>query len=293
MDIKQIKYFLQICKDKSFSKASKNLYISQQGLSKTMRNLEEELKVPLFCRSVNGIQLTEYGQYLQNKSIDIIAEFDMVLDNLNNMASHYQGNIAAGFSFGVLDALSTDLISGFLEAYPNIKLSKTEYPDLPLQNAVMNEEIDVALVVGPVDENKFHSTSVKKKDVILLVNERNPLSMKSTVQFNDLKNEKIIIINENFQFYYNFINKCRESGFAPKALSTVAEIHSSYNQVRMNKGVSFGLDFASNNFDCHNIKLIPFAGHSLIWEIILITKRGHYVSHEVRVFTNYVLNYLQ
>lgn len=45
MDIKTLKYFLQICKDGSFSKAAKNLYISQQGLSKAISNLEKEINV--------------------------------------------------------------------------------------------------------------------------------------------------------------------------------------------------------------------------------------------------------
>ena len=77
MDIKTLRYFLQICEDGSFSKASKSLYISQQGLSKSISNLEKEIGVPLFNRTSSGNQLTEYGEYLKNKASTIVYQFDI------------------------------------------------------------------------------------------------------------------------------------------------------------------------------------------------------------------------
>lgn len=55
MEIRQLRYFLAVCKYGNITKASEKLYITQQTLSKQIRNFEKELDVPLFVRSVRGV----------------------------------------------------------------------------------------------------------------------------------------------------------------------------------------------------------------------------------------------
>ena len=59
MELRQIQYFIQLYKDKNITKASKNLFISQQGLSKSINKLEDELGFFLFERSSSGVIPTE------------------------------------------------------------------------------------------------------------------------------------------------------------------------------------------------------------------------------------------
>ena len=56
MELRQIEFFLQLYKDRNITVASQNLYISQQGMSKSIANLEKEVGFPLFKRSVSGVK---------------------------------------------------------------------------------------------------------------------------------------------------------------------------------------------------------------------------------------------
>ena len=58
MELRQIEFFLQLYKDRNITVASQNLYISQQGMSKSIANLEKEVGFPLFKRSVSGVKPT-------------------------------------------------------------------------------------------------------------------------------------------------------------------------------------------------------------------------------------------
>ena len=58
MELRQIEFFLQLHKDRNITVASQNLYISQQGMSKSIANLENEVGFPLFKRSVSGVKPT-------------------------------------------------------------------------------------------------------------------------------------------------------------------------------------------------------------------------------------------
>lgn len=291
MDIKQLKYFLQVCKHKSFSKAAKEIYITQQGLSKAISNLEEELQYPLFYNTTKGIRTTKYGEYLQKQSEHIVQEFDLILEGLNKMANINEGTLTVCFSFGVLNALPPDIISGFQETYPNVELIVKTYPDSICEEVVMNENVDLALSIGPVNGKKFNSTTIKTQYPCMLINEENPLSKKASIDFRDLKNEKFIILNEKFHFHHNFLNKCKESDFEPNIILTTSEIITIHKLSHLNQGIGVSVDFIVNDINYSNVCSIPFTDRSFVWEICLITKKDRFVSHLVKLFTNYVMTH--
>lgn len=291
MDIKQLKYFLQVCKYKSFSKAAKEIYITQQGLSKAISNLEEELQYPLFYNTSNGIITTKYGEYLQKRSEHIVQEFDSILEGLNQIANMEEGTLTVCFSFGVLNALSPDIISSFREEYPNIELIVKTYPDSICEEVLMNENVDLAISIGPVNEKDFNYTTIKTQFPCVLINEKNPLSKQKSVDFTDLKNEKFIILNEKFHFHHNFVNRCKELGFEPNIVFTTSEIITIHKLSHLNEGIGVSVDFMANDLNYPNVRSIPFIDKSFVWEICSITKKGRYVSHLAKIFTNYIINH--
>lgn len=291
MDIKQLKNFLQICEDESFSKAAKNLYITQQGLSKSIKSLEEDINVPLFYRTFSGLKLTEYGEYLKAHSVHLVKEFDLIINNINKMNSLNREKLSIGFSFGVLNALSTDLIDDFKQTNPNIQLITAEYPDFDCEKAILNGDLDIALTVGPIDESNFNSKIIQTHNLCALINEKNYLSKKSEISFKDLKNEKIIIVDKNFKLYHNFVEKCRQADFEPDIAFTTAEILITHKLSRLNKGIGISVDFVVSDINYPNVYSIPFTDKSFVWNIYLITKKDSFISNAAKTFANYVMNY--
>ena len=76
MDIRVLKYFVQVAKSRNFTRAAEQLYISQPALSKMIKKLEAELGVSLFDVRPSGVNLTDYGQELYRRALPLIAEFD-------------------------------------------------------------------------------------------------------------------------------------------------------------------------------------------------------------------------
>ncbi|WML32571.1 LysR substrate-binding domain-containing protein [Clostridium sp. OS1-26] len=117
------------------------------------------------------------------------------------------------------------------------------------------------------------------------------MSEKTSVDFNDLKDEKLIILNEKFHFYHNFLSKCKESGFEPNIVFTTSEVITVHKLSHLNKGTGVSVDFITNDISYPNVYSIPFKDPSFVWEICLITKKNRFVSNLVKLFTNYVLNH--
>lgn len=80
MEFKHLEYFVETSRYKSMSKAAEALYISQQALSRCIANMERELGVELFSRSVKGIKLTEDGKYLYDTFAPQVERFHETLD---------------------------------------------------------------------------------------------------------------------------------------------------------------------------------------------------------------------
>jgi len=82
MQIESLKYFVELARAGSFYAAAKNLFISQQGLSKAIRALEQELDTQLVVRSRRGVQLTKDGEALLAHANSMIGEYNALLDDL-------------------------------------------------------------------------------------------------------------------------------------------------------------------------------------------------------------------
>lgn len=78
MDINQLRYFIEICKLGSMSKAAVSLNISPQGISAAIRRLEDELMADLFYRSANGLELTNLGKSVYSEALVIVEHVDKI-----------------------------------------------------------------------------------------------------------------------------------------------------------------------------------------------------------------------
>lgn len=287
MDIKTLKYFLQICEDRSFSKASKNLYISQQGLSKAINKLEKEINVPLFYRTNNIHELTKYGEYLKSKAISIVYQFDILTAGLIDMVENETGYFKIGFSYGILNSLSIDLINKFKNLYPNIVLNIKEYTDFKCEEAVLNGDVDLGFTISYFNKNKFNSNLVKSEKLYALISKQNPLSNKKSIEFEDLKNEKIIVPSKHSKIHHNFLIKCLEKGFNPNILFETEEVVLIHELSKKNKGIGISTNF-SHTPNC-KINYIPFKDCSFSWDIYIITKKDADIDDSLQVFIDYIL----
>ncbi len=286
MDNKQLRFFLQICTELSFSKAAKKLYVTQQALSKAIKNMEEELGVPLFYRTNAGIRLTEYGEYLEKKSEHVLEEFDIIHQDIDNLKNSQHGEVRAAFSFGVMSALSPDLISEFQRIYPQIQLRIEEYPDKECEQALLSEKATVGLTISPINRDLFDAKTIKKDKMCLIIHKSNPLSRKESISFSEIKGQKFIIVNDSFKLYHSFLNGCRAAGFEPEFYYTTIEMILVHKLASANKGIGVSVLFISENIP--NTRAVPFSESFCTWEVCLITKKNIGVNHATGLFLDYM-----
>jgi len=288
MELRQLRYFLQVYKHQSFSKASAACFISQQGLSQSISALEEELGVTLFNRTHKGLKLTKHGEFLHARCVPIIEAIDDMTEKIIASAKPDFENVRIGFSFGVINALLINNNFPINQDYIDKFSFFTEYPDYLCQEKVLNGELDIAFTLGPIDDNLFDSYFIQSNKMIAVVNEKNPVSKKSMFTLEDFKKEQIIAVNETFKTYTNIKAMCQSHGFSPKFKHVVSDITTLFQMAKSNLGIGITVDFNAEQFSCSELKILPIPSDLLSWDVYMIMKKNNIYNNDVYNFWKHV-----
>lgn len=282
MELRDIQSFINVADYKSFTKAAEHSYLSQPSLSKAVKKLESELHVELFDRSTRYLRLTDAGQivYTQGKkALAALTELSNLLDELTDAEI---GEIKMGVPPLIGTLFFPKIARLFHEQYPNVTLELIEMGAKVIKQLVKEDQIDIGLIVLPVDESAFNIHPFIIDDFMLYIHKDHPIARKRTVSLSELKEEKFIVFSEHFSLHDLIINACQEAGFTPSISYESSQWDLILELVASNLGIALlphSLFIKVNN---PAIKTIPLQASSLQWKLGVITKKEAYHSFALR-----------
>lgn len=292
MDTKSFTCFLQVCRDKSISKASKSLFISPQGLSRIIKNMEAEFNVPLFTRENNGIRLTQYGRIVEKKAKNIVTLLEEMDREIEDTLYSDKGEIQLASAYGVLNSLTPDCIFEFRKRFPNIYLNYLEMSDNQTDMAVINGEADFGFAIEPVKEELFEKTELLQYRLYLLANKKNPLSQKEKISILDLKGQDIIIESKEFKINKLIVGKCRRMGFEPNIIFETSGFILCHKLCIQNKGITITVENMLADIGSEEVKAIPFE-EDLFRRICLVKRKNTFMTSSMERFQNFMKGWVR
>lgn len=292
MTIKELEEFSVICQRGSLAKASKELFMSPQGLSRVLKNLENELNCTLVDRVISGIELTESGECLKMYAEIILKEYEKLKKEIETIRAASDGAVELLVSCDVMRYLTPLCFDAFQREYPNTVFSVVEYPDRIVERMLLEKEGNIALSVGPFVGECFHVKLLKKCSLGLLVYEGHPLAEKEFVTVEDLKDEPLYIENSSYKVNEFIQSKCWNKGFEPRIAYEANGFDLCYKMCRMKKGISVTVDFIHKDMKTDGLVMIPFAEQDMQWEIGLLTLKDKTLEPSVGKFCEFIEKFL-
>ncbi|MGE5628014.1 MAG: LysR family transcriptional regulator [Solirubrobacterales bacterium] len=295
MEIWQLKYFIQVYNENSFSQAAENLHISQQGLSKIIKNMEEELGAALFERSSKGVRPTMLGRILFEKSRVAIKEFDMMMDFLNDVVRLKAGTISVGLPLSLFTKYFATMLWKFKETYLDINLEIVEMPSYACERHMKNSFLDLSFVINPDNLEKINFHPLFSCNMAVLVSEEYELSSKGNIEFEDLQNEKFIMLSSEYKTHQLILKHCSKAGFKPNIVYTTSQIDLILELVSLNKGITILPEPISQKAmgGYEGLKMLSFANVPFKIEIGLISNKHFGFNDKVETLTNYTVEYFK
>src|SRR5437867_4361907 len=148
MTIRQLEVFLGVAQAQSFSRAAERIHLSQPTLSEHMRELEEELGVPLFVRHARSVSLSEAGRIFSDYATRVVATLAAGKQALAELDGLKRGSLVVGASTTPGTYLLPALIARFRDAYPGITVALRIANSRLVEERVRDGEVDVAVIGG-------------------------------------------------------------------------------------------------------------------------------------------------
>lgn len=164
-----MQYVYEVYKERSFSKAAQNLYISQPSLSATVKKIEARIGMPVFDRSTTPIRLTECGQeYIKcaEKILDIQNEFENYLSDIQELKT---GQLSIGASNLFASFLLPPYISLFTQRYPKVKVNLVEASTPLLLESLSAGTLDLIIDNSSYDEELYRCYPLCSDHLLLVV----------------------------------------------------------------------------------------------------------------------------
>lgn len=201
MEIRVLRYFLEIARESNMSRAAKILHVSQPTLSKQMKELESELGKKLFHRGSTSVSLTDEGMLLRKRAEDILAMVDKTTSEFLELDNITGGEVHIGCAESHQIKYLAWVIKDFKEAYPRFRYHLTSGNTEQVVERLDRGLIDFAFIVEPPNLERYNHIEIPGTDIWgLAIRKDHPLAEKEEIVFADLIEIDLICSEQGMKF---------------------------------------------------------------------------------------------
>jgi LysR family nitrogen assimilation transcriptional regulator len=180
MDIRQLRYFVNIVDYGSLGKAAEKLFVAQPSLSQQMARLEEELGVTMLLRSNHGVTPTAEGDALYRHARLMLRQMEQLKQEVTKGAGAESGTVALGLPTTMASVLAVPLFERLQDRYPGIRLQFFESMSGYLNELLANGRLDLAILFRESDTPGITTLPVLDETLYLLGEPGGDVSSRST-----------------------------------------------------------------------------------------------------------------
>ena len=185
MELRQLEHFVTVAEEQHFTRAAARVHVVQSTLSASIKALERELGEPLFVRDNRRVTLTQAGRALLPAARATLAAVDEGRDAVAGVRGVLRGELHVGAiqTLGVVDLAA--LLTTFRKDHPGVTLRLSWGAAGDLARAVVDGELDVAFVDGPIDRVRLMTTDLGHDALVLAMRRDDPLARRRTIRLSD------------------------------------------------------------------------------------------------------------
>lgn len=293
MNIREINYFVELGKEKNFTRAANKLNISQPALSKAIKLLEDDIGTTLIDRTSKKFKLTIEGESFYNESQKSLGIINLELNKLYSNVKNRKKVLNVGIPPVIGLVYFTSIIAKFKRENPQVELRILEEGSNNVKKKVLDETLELGIIIFPFESENFVSIPIVNGEVVLVVNKEHRLSERKSVDIRELIDERFVTLNENFMMYNKIINACAACGFKPDIATKSCQAHFVIEMVALNEGISIMPKPIVERYLTDNIRMVDLDETFMDWNIGSIYKKNKCLSKEANDFMNCVISELR
>ncbi|ANJ15460.1 LysR family transcriptional regulator [Lactiplantibacillus plantarum] len=292
MDTRDLSIFSAAYESSSFSQAANQLYMSPQGVSKSITKLENELGVKLFKRTTKGIAPTKPAHRLYEKATDLRVTFQSItMTRSDNNVHQEMVNLFIADDFS--SYLGFDFFNDFQNKYSNKTLNFVEFPDSMLTSALMGHG-NIGFIEGPIDFDQFSGFYITTNHYVAILSPNHPLANNPMINIQNLNHESLATKSKEFKIFNLHLSELVKHKVFP--IHTIQTSNNDFIVEFAKRGLGVGIvpdyllqlphfkDLVATN----QVVARPLDGATLKRDVYFVQVNGKQLTEGERLFKAYV-----
>ena len=235
MNLKQLKYFTRAIEVGNITHAAEKLHIAQTALGIQIRNLEEELEVPLLSRHSRDVVPTPAGEVLLRHALDILARVEAAAHEVKAVGSSDKIVLNFGVTPSIMRLVGADIVVEARKEMPEVSLRLVEDFSFVLQHRLEREELNYALTYNTPNEQWFVRKPLLEEDLMFVI-ARDQWDGTSSIGFAEAIRTELALANRQDVVYHLVHNEAARLGLPVNVAYEVQSVRAIKNLVA--KGVA-------------------------------------------------------
>lgn len=276
MDIRALRYYVEVVNQQSFTKAAARLHLTQPTVSKMVQTLEQNFGTSLLARAGKRFTLTDAGEVVYQRAKEMMVLHDRMKQEVDDLRKVDRGVLRMGLSPST-NSILAPVFGAYHFAYPKVELKLFEIGS----NATLEYLRDGMLELGTLLDfsgandlwSEFDSLPLFESPLYLLAPKSSPWQGRSTVDLKELSESEFIFYGDSFALNDLVTNACAEAGFTPKISGRSGQWDFMASLVNLGVGVTLLPKAFCDTLDATSFTIAEIQAPSLIWKISLAWRR--------------------
>jgi len=283
LEVRHLRYFLEVAEAGSFSRAASRLGVSQPNISQQLRDLETSLGVDLLQRHGKRILLTSAGQMLREYARGILRQIENLLQELTVEPEQVRGSLHVGV-VPILDmALMPPLLGMFATNHPAVSLTVEEISSTEIETAIEEGRMDVGLGFLTRHSARLRYERLCEDQFALIISTEHPWAGRDIIDVRELHEQPILQLPDTFVMRRMTDVICQQHRVRPHIVAEINSIETLLRSLRPLQAAALMPKIALRDSD--GLVAIPLKGKNLSLEIGLLRLIDSGASGAVEEFT--------
>ncbi|WPH23069.1 LysR family transcriptional regulator [Variovorax paradoxus] len=241
IEFRQLRQFVVVAEELNFGRAAEKLHMSQPPLSVAIRNLELQVGTLLIDRSRHHVRLTPAGKVFLKDAQRLLTQAHAATERARRAAQGAEGSLSLSFVPSAALDLLPDIFKRFQRDYPTVHLHVTAETTTRQVEALRRAEVDLALVVGPLqDVPDLAFVDLQAQGFVIAVPRSHALAKQRSVKIKALAAEPFIAFPaaEGAGFVAALLGACKAAGFSPRVVQEASQMQAVLTLVAGGLGIA-------------------------------------------------------
>jgi DNA-binding transcriptional LysR family regulator len=284
VDVHGLRIFVEVARQKGFTRASRTLRITQPAVSKVVKALEEELGTPLLVRERRRVRLTDAGRIVLERAQAILDAMRVMEEEVVDLSALRRGRLRIGTPPIVGVAFLPPLLAEFHRSHPGISLELREEGSHQIEDLVRGHELDVGAVVLPTDERAFGTLPFVRDQLRAVLHPSHPLARRRSLALRELAGTPFVLYRPEFALHGLILEACQRSGFQPEVVSESSHWDFIVAMVAANIGVALLPVTICRLLDRAQVRSVRLVEPVIPWDVALVWRRDRPLPPATRAF---------